>query len=886
MKTFNVVPHSHLDREWYRTLQENRIKLIRFMDDLFETMEKDPTYLYYELDAQTSFIDDYFDVKPENLERFRRLIQEGRLIIGPWYVQPDEHLPTAEGTIRNLLISRKISDRFGDFGKVAYVPDSFGQSATFPSLMSGFGLKSAIMYRGFAEDDSKYNDFIWEGLDGSRLIANWMPVGYGNAMFLREDDDAKNIEVVEENIELLEERSVSENYLLMCGSDQSFVKKFLPNTVNRLNELFKDKQYTFKLSNLQHYIDAISLHADKMEVVRGELRKGKRSRTHNSIGATRMDIKITNFESEMKYLKVLEPLSSMMACFGLETDLEIINRGWKYIVENHAHDSICCCCTDDIHREILMRMMFANQTADYLIKEKLEALNQRVNFNLDLGRPVLIFSSYIGRRKEQIEVDVYVKSMEFVILNSKGKKLEFEVLSSTEFNLKDTKVSFTPIPDDYYHQVKVRVLVEMFGFGYDTIYVKEGHTNKLAEGAIAKGSSLENDYLRLDIEDDGSWTVFDKLSQITYKNQHVFVDDGNAGDEYDYSPSFNDQRFSSIGCMIDKEVVENTSLKGALHLKYSMMVPKTTNNDKRSDELVELTFDVNVSLERDKSYFNIKTTINNQVENHRIQVLFDLCKRVKTNFADIQLGEIERENEFELTDVSVRDQWHERYYPVFNQHKYSGLKDETENGFIVLNKGLPQYEIYQEETTKLAITLLSCVGAMGNVGLKYRPGRRSGSADLTPDSQMKGVYTLEYAFMLIQANSEYRLDAEKYVNPIVGIAFPEFSNEGNLPDNLTLISSEDGLLLSCLKPSEVGDGFILRTLNPSTQSIKHAEVKVNRFLFNSGETVNLAEEKVDDKRVTSRKLNNPDGSAMAQFSGVIELTDINRNQLVSVLLKK
>lgn len=885
MKTFNVIPHSHLDREWYRTLQENRIKLIRFMDDLFDTMENDPTYLYYELDAQTSFIDDYFDVKPENLERFRRLVQDGRLIIGPWYVQPDEHLPTAEGTIRNLLISRRISDRFGDFGKVAYVPDSFGQSATFPSLMSGFGLKSAIMYRGFAEVDSKYNDFIWEGLDGSRLVSHWMPVGYGNAMFLREDDDAKNIEVIEENIELLEKRSVSQNLLLMCGSDQSFVKKFLPNTVKRLNELYEDKQYSFKLSRLQDYIDAISMHTDKMEVVRGELRKGKRSRTHNSIGATRMDIKITNFESEMKYLKVLEPLSSMMACFGLETDLKIINRGWKYIIENHAHDSICCCCTDDIHREILMRMMFANQTADYLIKEKLEALNQRVNFNLELGRPALIFSSYIGRRKEQVEVDVYVKNMEFVILNSKGKNLEFEILYSSEFNLKDTKVSFTPIPDDYYYKVKVRVLVEMFGFGYDCLYVKEGITNLLSKGDIAKENTLENDKIKLVIESDGSWTVLDKISQITYKNQHVFVDDGNAGDEYDYSPSFNDQRFSSIGCLVDSSVAENSALLGALLLKYSMLVPKTTNNDKRSDELTSLEFDVYVSLERDKPYVNVKTTINNQVENHRIQVLFDLGKQVKTNFADIQLGEMERDNEFELTEVSVREQWHERYYPVFNQHKYSGLRDASENGFIILNKGLPQYEIYQEDTTKLAITLLSCVGAMGNVGLKYRPGRRSGSADLTPDSQMKGIYTLEYAFMPIQADSEYRLEAEKYVNPILGAASPEFSNEGNLPDNLTLISSEDSLILSCLKPSEVGDGFILRTLNPSAQPMKHAEIKVNRFVFSSVETVNLAEDNVTDKRVTSRKLNNPDGSALAQFSGVIELIDVNRNQLISLKLK-
>ena len=885
MKTFNIVAHSHLDREWYRTMQENRIKLIRFMDDLFETMENDPNYLYYELDAQTSFIDDYFDVKPENIERFRRLVQEGRLIIGPWYVQPDEHLPTAEGIVRNMLISKKISDRFGEFSNVAYVPDSFGQSATFPSLMSGFGLKSAILYRGFAEEDSKYNDFIWEGLDGSRLIAHWMPVGYGNAMFLREEDDKKNIEVVEENLELLEKRSVSDHLLMMSGSDQSFVKKFLPNTIERLNDLYKEKKYTFKFSRLQDYVDAISAHAKKMDVVRGELRKGKRSRTHNSIGATRMDIKMMNFQSEIKYLKVLEPLTSMMSCFGLESDAQIISRGWKYIVENHAHDSICCCCTDDIHREILMRMMFANQTADYLIKEKTEALNHRVNFNLELGRPVLIFSSYLGRRKEQVEVDVFVKDMNFEIVDRKGNNLEFEILHSSTFNLKDTKVSFTPIPDDFYHRVRIRAVVEMFGVGYDSIYVKEGKKYLHTGDSLAANSTLENKFLKLIIETDGSWTVEDKISSITYRNQHIFADDGNAGDEYDYSPSFNDRRYTSLNCLVSAETIENTPLVGSLRLKYSMMVPKTTNNESRSDELVQLGLNVVVSLQRDKTYFEVKTTVDNQAENHRIQVLFDLGQSVKTNFADVQLGEMERENEFALTEASEKAGWHERYYPVFNQHKYSGLKDDSENGLVILNKGLPQYEIYQEETTKLAVTLLSCVGAMGNTDLKYRPGRRSGSTDKTPDSQMKGVYTLEYAFMPVQSGSDYRQEAEKYINPMMGIAFAEFSNEGNLPDNLSIISSEDDLILSCLKPSESGDGVVLRVLNPSMDNVQNVEIKVNRFLFSSAETVNLAEDKVSDMRVKSKKLNNPDGSAMAEFGGVVQIENINRNQLISLKLK-
>lgn len=108
------------------------------MDDLLETMDTDPDYTCYTLDAQTSFMDDYFDVKPQNEKKFGEYVKAGKLPIGPWYVQPDEHLPTAEGIIRNMLISKKLSDRYADYNRVGYVPDSFGQSSTMPTLLKGF----------------------------------------------------------------------------------------------------------------------------------------------------------------------------------------------------------------------------------------------------------------------------------------------------------------------------------------------------------------------------------------------------------------------------------------------------------------------------------------------------------------------------------------------------------------------------------------------------------------------------------------------------------------------------------------------------------------------------------------------------------------------------
>lgn len=883
MKKFYIVPHSHLDREWYRTFQENRIKLVRFMDDLLDTMETDPTYTYYNLDAQTSFIDDYFDVKPQNKERFARLVKQGRLPIGPWYVQPDEHLPTAEGIIRNLLISKEISDQYADFNRVGYVPDSFGQSATYPTLMKGFGIDSAILYRGFAEDDSKYNDFIWEGLDGSTLIANWMPVGYGNAMFLNEDD-VHNMEVIQENIELLEKRSVSENYLLMCGSDQSFIKKFLPETIRRLNELYKEKEYEFILATPQHYIDAIKEHSDRMEVVKGELRKGKRSRTHNSIGATRMDIKHRNFEVEHTYLDVLEPLSVLCERYGMPNDRQLINRGWKYIVENHAHDSICCCCTDVIHKELMMRMEYADQLAQYLIKEKFEGLHEKIRYTKGMGRPILLFSTFLKERTQQIETCIYVKNPEFTIYNAQGEEVEYEILASERFNLKDTKVSFTPYPDDFYDKVTIRLRASSSSYGYETVYIKEGVKPAYKASSLLKDGELNNGSIKLHVECDGSFTITDLTTNTEYKKQHIFYDDGNAGDEYDYSPSFKDYAVTSLNALKETKVIEDTPLQATIAYTYVMKVPAYTTNENRSDEKVDILITTYASVRKDEKQIYFKTEIQNTAKNHRIQVRFDSGKVLDTNFANIQLGEIERQNVFLQTEESEHN-WHERYYPVFNQHAYSGLRDENKQGFIIMNKGLPQYEIYQEDTTQLAITLLSCVGHMGNTDLKYRPGRRSGSTDATPDSQMLGTYTWEYAFLPIDKDTDYIATALSYVNEITAVSYPEYTCDGYLPDSLELVSCDSGLYVSCLKHAEDGDGDILRIVNPYSYELKQQEIQVNRHVYGDISSVNLAEEPIINKNVSIHKLNNPDGSAMAVMSGTICVDSFVQNGILSFRLK-
>ncbi|HOC70063.1 MAG TPA: glycoside hydrolase, partial [Candidatus Hydrogenedentes bacterium] len=169
MKAFYCVG-THWDREWYEPFQEFRIWLVELIDELMDLMEKDPRYLCFHLDGQTIVIEDYLEIRPERRERLLRLLKERRLLIGPWYNLPDEWLVSGESLIRNMMRGYRMCRELGvaplDF---AYTPDQFGHIAALPMIMSGFGLRTGIVWRG-TQDETCPAHFVWAGPDGSRLV--------------------------------------------------------------------------------------------------------------------------------------------------------------------------------------------------------------------------------------------------------------------------------------------------------------------------------------------------------------------------------------------------------------------------------------------------------------------------------------------------------------------------------------------------------------------------------------------------------------------------------------------------------------------------------------------------------------------------------------------
>ncbi|MCX6072347.1 MAG: alpha-mannosidase, partial [Chloroflexi bacterium] len=113
MTTLHLVPHTHWDREWYLPFQVFHLKLVHLLDLLADVLEADPAFTAFTLDGQTILLEDYLSLRPERRAALERWVHEGRILIGPWYILPDEFLVSPEALVRNLLAGKKDCARFG-----------------------------------------------------------------------------------------------------------------------------------------------------------------------------------------------------------------------------------------------------------------------------------------------------------------------------------------------------------------------------------------------------------------------------------------------------------------------------------------------------------------------------------------------------------------------------------------------------------------------------------------------------------------------------------------------------------------------------------------------------------------------------------------------------
>jgi alpha-mannosidase len=407
-----LVPHTHWDREWYQTFQQFRIRLVRAVDKLLDILERDPGFTHFMLDGQTIVLDDYLEVEPEQEERLRQHIRAGRVLVGPWYLQPDEFLVSGEALIRNLQFGLRRAADFGEAMRVGYLPDTFGHIAQMPQILRGFGIDNAVFWRGVG-DEAKNSEFYWAAPDGTKVLVIHLadPFGYSNArmMPLHPREFAARVELLAANIL---PKATGDTLLFMNGSDHLEPQDGLPATIAAANALLQsidgaalsqeqslaqvmvggstgaenatpqdsdEPRYDsiqVRIGTLPQYIEAVRKgNPDgNFQTLHGEMRSSQYAPLLAGVLSSRMWIKQQNTATEQLLERWVEPLTAWAAQSGTRYPAGLVRLAWKYLLQNHPHDSICGCSLDQVHVENRVRFAQSQQIGESVLATAMQAI--------------------------------------------------------------------------------------------------------------------------------------------------------------------------------------------------------------------------------------------------------------------------------------------------------------------------------------------------------------------------------------------------------------------------------------------------------------------------------------------------------------------------------
>jgi len=847
----HIISHTHWDREWYLPYEKHHVRLIQLMDSLLETMEKDSEYRSFFLDGQTIIIEDYLQVRPEKKEQLLKLIADGRIIIGPWYILQDAFLTSSEANVRNMQIGHQDAARYGSVAKIGYFPDTFGLTGQIPQLMRQSGIDNAFFGRGVKPTgfnntvsdggyESSFSELMWESPDGSKvlgiLFANWY--SNGNEVPVDEEEARK---FWDRKLADAEKYASTPELLYMNGCDHQPIQRDLAEAIRTARKLYPDTEFIH--SNFDDYLKALrDKLPEDLSSVKGELRSQRTDGwgTLVNTASARVYLKQMNQQGQTLLEKVAEPLASHASMLGQEYPHHLFTYAWKTLMQNHPHDSICGCSVDEVHREMVSRFEKSRHVAESIVADSVRVIADSVDTSTftqygEDALPLVVWNTTGWSRSGTVSIELDAKRLYFregftlaetsrrmkeldlsgrVLVNDKGEALPCTV--------EDLGVQFGyDLPDDRFRQPYMARRIkltfeasEVPAVGFATYaWVKSGAAAPEGASLISGENVLENAWLKVEIAGDGSFTLTDKKGGQVYRDLGVYEDTGDIGNEYMYKQPNGEAPLTTKGHPAQIRVVEDTPYRAAIEIVHDWEVPASADSRleaeqielvyypqrkaQRVTETVPMKIRTVIALNKSGRGVEIEATLDNLAKDHRVRALFPTDLETQTHFVDSMFEVAERSN-------VPAEEWTN---PSNTAHQQAFVDVSTPDaGLTVANQGLNEYEVLRDGRNTIAVTLLRSVGELGDWG--YFP---------TPEAQCIGEFTVRMEVIPHQGDGiGSGAYAEAYQFQVPWTAAQTGIHEGSIPTTYAPLGwsrSDRELAFSSMKISERTGDLMLRWFN-------------------------------------------------------------------------
>lgn len=298
-------------------------------------------------DGQTLVIEDLLALKPGYHDIVAGLVKSGRLLIGPYYCQPDWKLSGGESLLRNILYGHKDVKKFNGQPGVGWLVDTFGHISQAPQLHRMFGIEAVYIWRGSPAMDPY---FIWRGPDGSRIFTINLFGGYRNLYGVTHAPEIAPARLKAE-LKKLQAFYPTEDIPLFDGYD---LEDNPEDPVRFFKNLPQDQLSDIHLKEATPggFAQEMRLKLDNLPLISGELNSGKFGAIFPGTLSTRTYLKVMSRDCEYLLYQLCEPLGALAAIKGREYLTEQYEAWGRVLLQNSVHDCICGVSIDQVHEKM------------------------------------------------------------------------------------------------------------------------------------------------------------------------------------------------------------------------------------------------------------------------------------------------------------------------------------------------------------------------------------------------------------------------------------------------------------------------------------------------------------------------------------------------------
>ena len=649
-------------------------------------------------------------------------------------------------------------------------------------------------------------------------------------------------------LDTVKDKASTKHLLFYQGFDQENPDPIIPDLVDEINKRIDFGKIT--ISSLPEVVGKIRTEmaasgADqKLNQFHGEMLSVETNGDafaplYNGVFSARMPLKLRNADCQHRLEKWAEPTSAWQLLAGKSYPETMLRSAWKEILQNQQHDGIGGCHVDRIQLAMEERYRIANDISECVTRDNLKDLVTRIDYSKigDRELGVTVFNSTSIIRKEVVEVAVdvphawklrahgpYKKPLMVEVFDAAGKPVRAQILG-VEDDTYSAYLKFGNTINIEATRLRVAIPVDVPAFGYHTYrVVPKQAVARPVDNLSPAVNVLENEFLRAEIQADGTVNLLDKKTRQSYAGLNAFEDEDECGGPLVHYRANGSACFTTHGLPTAVALLKNGPMMASYRVERDWELPECLDSElkihvphgsewvdhgalRRSSRKSVVKLVTEITLRHGSRQLEFTTTVDNRCQDHRLRVLFP-SGRSKASHCHV-------DSAFDVVErpIAIPDStgWYEEAARTNPTLSFVDVSD-GKHGLAVLHYGFSEYEVVDNPGRAIALTMLRCFGTAGN------PTETHIFQAL---AQCQGTNVFRYAVM--PHAGDWREGgvpqaAARFTSPLRAIVAT--AHKGELPAaNSFLAVDHPDFIVTALKKAEYEDAVVLRGYNPTRESI-------------------------------------------------------------------